>query len=450
MQPGKIKDGLNLWRGLKRKFPAATMSLLEAVVKQAQVQGSAIYLVGGSVRDLLLDRPNLDLDLVLEGDAIHLGRALVKQYGGRLVPHKAFGTAVWWLPVNQAKLFRALHVPQKGNYRVRLPDFVDLITSRRETYPHPAALPHVQFAGIREDLYRRDFTINTLAIRLDGSAKGQLLDPWGGLQDLRNRKLRTIHPRSFSDDPTRILRMLRLSARLRFKLESGTLRQLRTYLPILSKVSAERIRTELELILLESTRVSTLRSMQKLGVLRTIHPKLRISSAPEKALTALSLRPTPSPWDAEKFSVTDVGFILWLMHLPAADVAVISDRLSFRVELRDAALSAVHLRSLKAKLPSMRPSKAVAVLEKSPALAIYALYLLNRGNKIGRMLRTFASKWRLVRPKTGGNRLKKMGLEPGPGYKHILEKLRSAWLDGEIRTVKQEDALLKKLLHEQR
>jgi tRNA nucleotidyltransferase (CCA-adding enzyme) len=450
MQPSRAKNVPNLWRNLKRKFPAATISLLDAVVQQAHGQGPSIYLVGGSVRDLLLNRPNLDLDLVLEGDAIRLGHALVKKFGGHLVSHKAFATAVWWLPQDQAKLFRALRVPVKGKHRVRLPDFIDLIASRRETYQHPAALPRVQFAGIREDLYRRDFTINTMAIRLDGSAKGQLLDPWGGLQDLRGRKLRTLHPLSFSDDPTRILRMLRLASRLGFNVEIQTRRQLKTYLPILKKVSGERIRTELELALLESMRVSVLRSMQRLGVLKTIHPRLRISSAAEKTLAALHQKLASSSWVSEDFSVSDIGFVLWFMHFLATDVAAISDRLSFRADLRDAILSAVHLNSLRTKLPSLRPSRAVAVLEKVPDLAIYAFYLVNRGNKIGKVLKTFVAKWRVVRPKTDGNRLKKLGLKPGPGYKRILEQLRSAWLDGEVRTSQQEDALLKKLLHEQR
>jgi tRNA nucleotidyltransferase (CCA-adding enzyme) len=450
MQPSRTKDVPNLWQDLKRKFPAATISLLDAVVQVSQAQGSAIYLVGGSVRDLLLNRPNLDLDLVLEGDAIRLGHMLVRKFGGHLVPHKTFGTAVWWLPQDQAKLFRALRVPVKGKHRVRLPDFVDLITARRETYPHPAALPRVQFAGIHEDLFRRDVTINTLAIRLDGPAKGHLLDPWGGLRDLRGRRLRTLHPLSFSDDPTRILRILRLAPRLDFKVESGTLRQLKTYLPILDKVSAERVRTELELALLESTRIPASRLMQKFGVLKTIHPKLRISSAAEKALAALNLKSAPSAWDSKFFSVSDIGFILWLMHFSTADVAAISERLSFRAELRHAISSAVYLNSLKTKLPSMRPSRVVAALEKSPDMALYAFYLANRGNRIGRVLKTYAAKWRVVRPKTDGNRLKKLGLKPGPVYKRILEQLRSAKLDGEIRTPQQEDALLKRLLHEQR
>jgi tRNA nucleotidyltransferase (CCA-adding enzyme) len=449
MQLARIKHGSNLWRDLKR-FPAATMSLLDAVVHHAEAQGSAIYLVGGSVRDLLLNRPNLDLDLVLEGDAIRLGHKLVRKFGGHLVSHKIFGTAVWWLPQDQVKLFHSLRVPAKGNHRVRLPDFVDLITARRETYPHPAVLPRVKFAGIREDLYRRDFTINTLAIRLDGPAKGQLLDPWGGLQDLRARKLRTLHPRSFSDDPTRILRLLRQSARLGFKVETQTQRQLKTYLPTLKKVSGERIRTELELTLLEPERVPILRSMQKLGVLRTIHPNLRINSAAEKTLTVLSLKSMLSPWDSETFSVSDVGFILWLMHFPDADVTTISDRLSFRADLRNAILAAGNLNSLGTKLPSMRPSRAVSFLEKSPDLALYGFYLANHGNRIGRVLKIYASKWHIVRPKADGNRLKKLGLKPGPGYKRILDQLRSAWLDGEVRSSQQEDALLKRLLHEQR
>ncbi len=435
---------------MRTKFPAATIALLNAVADLAVQQAAPIYLVGGSVRDLLLNRPNLDLDLVLERDAIRLGRSLTKQFGGRLVAHKAFGTAVWWLPEDQKKLFRALHVPAKGAHRARLPEFLDLITARQETYGHPAALPSVQFAGIREDQYRRDFTVNTLALRLDGPESGKLLDPWNGLPDLRARKLRTLHLVSFSDDPTRILRMLRLSARLSFRVETDTLRQLKAYLPVLKQVSGERIRAELELTLLELQRVSILRSMQKLGVLRTIHPKLKISPAAISALKLTLQKSTPSHWKLDSFSVSDLGFILWLMNLFPTDIERIASRLSFRAELRQAILAAARIRSLKAKWRSMPPSKVVPSLEKMPDLAVYAVFLANQHNKIGWMLEQYFTTWRHIYARADGNRLHSLGLPPGPSYKIILGRLRAAWLDGEVRTVKQENALLEKLIDEHR
>ncbi len=450
MARGKVHGDPDLLRILRKKFPAATASLLNAVADLAIQQGAPIYLVGGSVRDLLLDRPNLDLDLVLEGDAIRLGRSLTHQFGGRLVAHKPFGTAVWWLPGDQKKIFHALHVPAKGAHRVRLPEFLDLITARRETYDHPGALPKVQFAGIREDQFRRDFTINTLALQLNGLESGRLLDPWGGLLDLRAHKLRTLHPLSFLDDPTRILRILRLSARLSFVIEAETHRHLKKYLSALKQVSGERIRTELELALLESQRISTLQSMQKLGVLHTIHPKLKISPAAIKALKLAFQKSTSSQWESGSFSSSDLGFILWLMDLSPADIDSIASRLSFRAELREAILGATRIRSLKTKSLSMLPSKLVPTLEKMPDLAVYAVFLANQHNKIGRVLKQYFTKWRHIHPRADGNCLRNLGLQPGPSYRTILGRLRAAWLDGEIRTVKQETALLKELIDEHR
>lgn len=433
---------------LLRQFPAATRALLNAVTLHAQQLDSPIYLVGGSIRDLLLRRPNLDLDLVVVGDAITLGRSLTRHFGGRLVAHKAFGTAVWWLPEDQARMFRALHVPLKGSHRVSLPDFLDLITARRETYRHPAALPAVQFDGIPEDQRRRDFTINTLAIRMDGPNSGKLFDPWGGVRDLQHRLLRTLHPLSFSDDPTRILRILRQAGRLGFKIEADTLHQLKKYLPVLSQVSGERIRTELELSLSETEQISILRSMQKLGVLKTIHPKLQLAAA---SVRALKSRPSnaASAWNPGDYSPSDISFILWLMQSSPAAIAEIANRLNFRANLREAILAAVRLRALKTRLLNMPPSKIVSVLEKLPPMALYAFFMSHQNTKVGNILKTYVAKWRGVYSQTDGNDLRKLGLKPGPRYKQILGRLRSARLDGEVRTAKQERQLLRNLIDEQ-
>ena len=447
MARNEPKEIPNLLRSVRNRLPAANEALLDAIVKQAGLRGTPIYLVGGFIRDLLLKRPNLDLDLVLEGNAIQLARALTKRYGGRLVAHKTFGTAVWWLPEGQTHLLRTLRVPKKKN--ARLPKFFDLITARRETYKHPAALPSVQFASIHEDQYRRDFTINTLAVRLDGADAGRLLDPWGGLRDLHDGLLRTLHPASFSDDPTRILRILRLAGRLGFKIEKSTRAQLNNYLAILKRVSGERIRTELELVLLEKERVSILRSMHKLGVLQTIHPKLRLSNASAHALESQE-RSIPSFWNLGDVSRADLGFVLLLMNLSPVHIVEIATRLSFRSELRAAVLGAAKLKKLETKMSKLTISKTVELIEGVPDLAIYAVYLAGRNSNAAERLKLYSSKWRNIQPRTDGNRLRKLGLKPGPIYKLILSKLRAAWLDGKIRTAKQEQALVDNLLIEHR
>jgi tRNA nucleotidyltransferase (CCA-adding enzyme) len=421
---------------------------LNAIVQHAEQQGAPIYLVGGCIRDLLLERPNLDLDLVLEGDAFQLGRALVNRFGGRLVVHKTFGTAVWWLPAEQSAVLRELHFTTKKEKQ--LPEFFDLITARRESYPRPAALPSVRFATIREDQYRRDFTINTMAIRLDGSEAGLLLDPWGGLKDLRAGILRTLHSESFSDDPTRILRILRLAGRLGFKIDPGTRRQLLTNLPVLEQVSGERIRTEFELTLIEKERISILRSMQKLGILRVIHPKLKFSSQSAQRFSVRYEKEIPSFWDVEELPKSDLGFVLWLMNFSPQNISGIAERLSFRADLREAILAAARLRRIRAKLLKLPVSDLVELLENVPKLSVYALFVSEHNSLLAKRLTLFARKWGKIHPRANGNTLRKLGLKPGPSFKVILNRLRAAWLDGEVRSARQEQKLLRALLDEYR
>lgn len=418
---------LPLSRALAALTPAAR-ARLRAIAAEAARQRMPIYIVGGLVRDLLIGRPNLDLDLVVEGDAIALGRTLVKKQGGSLLPHRSFGTAVWTLP------------PKTG-----LPAFVDLISARRESYARPGALPDVQFANIHDDQYRRDVSINTLALRLDGPHAGQLLDPWGGLADLRAGRLRVMHSQSFTDDPTRILRVLRFAGRLNFKIESSTLAQLKACVPLLELISGERIYKELELTLLESARAAILQSMQRYGVLRAIHHGLRFDARIAAALK----RATPPPrfWRLDS-APAELGFVLWLAHFSPAIVAAIAERLRFSAPLAAVAGAASRLNMAAAKLVALPPSALVPRLEAEPLLAVYALSLLNK--KMTRQLTQYAKTWRHIQPATDGHALRKLGLQPGPSYSRILTALRSAWLDGKIKTEKQERALLEALLHEQR
>ncbi len=196
------------------------------------------------MRDLLLERPSLDFDLVVEGDAIALARALARRFGGRVTGHSRFGTAKWRLDERGDG--------QPCNMTVEGLPSVDLVSARTEFYTHPTALPTVERGSIKLDLHRRDFTINTLALRLDGRHYGELHDYWGGLEDLRAGLVRVLHSLSFVDDPTRILRAVRFEQRFAFRIEQRTMQLLLEARTLIERLSGDRIRHELNHILASS------------------------------------------------------------------------------------------------------------------------------------------------------------------------------------------------------
>src|SRR4030042_6195240 len=243
----------NLAFELEQRLPAESLNLIRAAGELASEQGLGLYLVGGAVRDLLLGRANFDLDLVVEGDAPKLASRLAQREGGEIVVHRRFGTA-------------------KFRYKKLSIDFV---TARAETYAHPGALPTVRPGSIKDDLWRRDFTINAIAIHLDRDNFGTPLDPYGGEDDLENRLIRILHEKSFIDDATRMLRAIRYEQRFDFQLEPNTEELLRRDLGMLNTISGDRIRHELELILKEECPEKMLRRASELGVLKEIHSSLK-------------------------------------------------------------------------------------------------------------------------------------------------------------------------------
>ncbi|MFC2062924.1 CCA tRNA nucleotidyltransferase, partial [Chloroflexota bacterium] len=249
----KMPDVINLADRIKKQLPAALTSFLPAAGEIAERRGQALYLVGGVVRDLLLGRNNLDLDLIVDGDAINLAQQLNRRYRGSITTHPRFGTAkLEWDGWS-----------------------VDLITARSETYARPGALPRVAPGTLASDLARRDFTINTLAVCLNPDRYGELIDRHGGVSDLEKKLIRILHENSFVDDATRIWRGLRYEQRLDFTIEAATLKLLKRNIPRLGTISGDRIRHELELVLKEELPEKALRHAGELGVLNWLHPSLR-------------------------------------------------------------------------------------------------------------------------------------------------------------------------------
>ncbi len=398
-------------------IPSEKQTLLSNIANLAASLGMPCYVVGGFVRDLLLGKPVNDLDVIVEGDAINVGKKLVESYGGKLTPHFKFHTAIWYLPDSD--------------------DFVDLITARKETYARPGALPSVTPSTLADDLNRRDFTINAMALRLDGEGFGEIFDPLKGQTDLERGMIRVLHPRSFFEDPTRIFRAIRYEARYSFQIESSTLEQINPEsLKVLHSLSGERLRHELDLIFDEEQSAGMLSRMAGLGVCSAIHPKL-----PEFAQEYADFLEMDTHLDVPADRRT-MGYMLWFMDLSESDVILLANRLDFTNELTLSVWAAAQLKRSLVHLFGARPSEWTYAMEKLPPLSIYAVYLVTRENS----LLSYLSIWRYVRAHTTGDDLKKRGLPPGPRFGEILLKLRSAWLDGEVSSAQEEDELLESLI----
>jgi len=406
---------------LESSLSKERMQLLHLIRDEATQRGLPLYIVGGSVRDLLLGRRLNDFDLTVEGDAIALARSLASKYGGAVTAHTKFGTAKWFLPEN----LKTHH------------DTLDLISARSETYKYPAALPTVKLGSLVDDLRRRDFTINAMAVRLDGDHFGELRDDLNGTNDLQKGMIRVLHPRSFIDDPTRMYRAVRYEGRYGFRIAGDTLALIPEARPIVEKLSAQRIRHELDLILEEPNAVSMLKRLDKLDLLSIIHPALA-------KFNQSSLATVKS--DEAVLQNRNPRWVLWLMHLKDQEIEFLNERLHFPADLLKILHSATLLNANLTAVVGLKPSKVVEFLEGYSIKALEVLSSAVQDEEIRNILTTYLSDWWHIKPKTTGHDLKKRGIPPGPKYTEILRRLRAAWLDAEIKTDEEEKALLTNLL----
>ncbi|MFZ2098554.1 MAG: CBS domain-containing protein [Anaerolineales bacterium] len=433
---------------LEAAMPAMKLALLKVVAEIASEYKAALYIVGGFVRDMILEQPSQDFDLVVEGDAIALARELQKRYGGRLTTHARFGTGKWLIANIRSQLADALGQAQNEQ---DLPEYLDLISARTEFYTHPTALPTVERGSIKLDLHRRDFTINTLALRLDGNHYGELQDYWGGLNDLKEGLVRVLHSLSFVDDPTRMLRAVRFERRFGFRIEKRTKELLSEARSLLGQISGDRIRHELDHILDSDQRVSMLERLAELGLLSEIHPALEwdqdskqnleaMGKIPEKPLRGIKL-------ELEKSNnQRKLAYILWFINKPVEKTQAILKRLRYPATQAHLILSTCQLWKDLAWVATAKLSLIANRLEGMPALAIYANYLAARDDKICNNFQAYLNRLQRITPKITGDDLRERGLPPGPIYKRILSEIRDAWLDGKIENAKQEKAYLNELL----
>ncbi len=381
---------MNLSDRLESFLTPESMELIRLIRMEAERLDFPLYIVGGSVRDLLL---------------------------GRAINDFMVGPADF-------------------------PSFLDFISARSEIYSEPGVLPTVKRSTIDDDLRRRDFSINAMALRLDGMYWGQLHDPLGGQADLERGRIRILHNRSFIDDPTRMLRAVRYVGRYDFEIEPETLSLINNEARnVLSGLSGERLRHEFDLMFEELNPSAMLHRLAELDLLKPIYPSLQHANF---QLPYLDILPT----EFGEFTIPDImtfkrtlGWILWLMPLSEFDIDNISMRLDFPALLTRSTRAASSLLLALPSFVNWRPSQWTFALEELPSISIYAVYLMRKEAA----LRDYLVRWRNVRPTITGNDLKERGLEPGPKFAEILRQLRAAWLDGTVKNKEEEKFLLDKL-----
>ena len=452
----------NLANRLETTLPPARVLLLKSVADAAHHQRAALYIVGGFVRDMLLERPSLDFDLVVEGDAIQLANKLAENFGGRVTSHSRFGTSKWHIGEHKIEVLENLESAfsegyppgndSDGEFKLReedLPESLDLISARTEFYTYPTALPTVERGSIKLDLHRRDFTINTLALRLDGYHYGELHDYWGGLNDLHGGLIKVLHSLSFVDDPTRMLRAVRFEQRFNFRIEERTRELLDGAIRLLDKVSGDRIRHELDHILIEEQADKMLARLERLNLLRAIQRDLKWDDWLAQRIQLLAKISPEDEWQLElennKLPV-NLGYIFWLLRLIPPRTGRVIKRLKMPRKLADDIFSAQDIWRDLTAIKKMKPSTVVNRLEGIDPLAIYANYLASDDDKVKEIFWNYISEWRYIIPKTDGHILRQLGVPPGPIYRQILRTLRSAWLDGTIGSPEEEETLLEELL----
>jgi len=408
---------VNLANKIEKWLPAELVNFMQLAGEVAQNRGQSLYLVGGVVRDLLLERANFDLDLVAEGNAIELAQQLMEVKQAKITTHAHFGTA---------KL-------QWNKWSV------DLATARSETYAEPGALPKVKPSCLSNDLFRRDFTINAIAIHLNPDRYGELIDLYGGRDDLRYKLIRVLHEKSFTDDATRIWRAIRYEQRLTFQVETNTLRLLKRDIPMLNTISGDRIRYELECVLLEERPERVLRRAEELTILQRLEPGLKGNGwLTEKFRQARQLT-SPNP----------PSFGLYLALLAYRLTSEESERLisylrltkSVAQTLRDTIAIKLKLQALAN--PALKPSSIYNLLHGYSPSSIMASSIACDSDVARQHIRLYLDKLRYVKPALNGDDLIRMGITPGPRIKEILQLLHKARLDGKVTSKLGEVELVK-------
>ena len=378
------------------------MCLLELAAGSSERHDVRLFLVGGVVRDMLMGRRTSDLDLSLLEGTPRSTSDLAGQLGGEVVAHSRFGTS-----------------------RVKVGDiFVDLAMARQESYAHPGALPAVTPGSIDQDLARRDFTVNAMAISLVPGSWGDLIDPFDGRGDIQRGLVKVLHPRSFEDDATRILRAIRYQQRLQLHFEGETGRLIGQSLSFLDTISGDRIRHELQRILREDRAASMLASAQELAVLPAIYPPLNLDGFALGQLQQVQVEPTVE---------NDLLFLAALAcSIPTEKLPGFADRLNMDARWARVVKDVGSIQDARATLmtPDLKRSRLHEALRRLDLTAVKGCALVAEEARVVEHLRLYDRELQFEKPTLDGDDLIELGVPKGPMVGKLLNGLLLARLDG--------------------
>jgi tRNA nucleotidyltransferase (CCA-adding enzyme) len=392
-----------------------------------------VYLVGGFVRDLILGVDNLDLDIVVEGDGISFAEDLASTLKAKLIRHRRFNTATVMIR----------------------PDLkIDIATARKEIYPQAASLPVVSSGNLRDDLRRRDFTINAMAIPITGKKSGKLIDFFVGKDDLRHKKIRILHDLSFMDDPTRILRAIRFEQRYNFRIEPETLTYLKKAVGIkmLDKVEPQRLRDELILVLKEKGAIKELRRINLLAGFAFISPHLKMKKSDWLFLGLLEKQ---IQWFKKIYPQrrTLDNWLIYLMglldSLKPNEVKKICQEFAWQKGETKRLINAKNITPkiiLELSKDKIRPSRLFSLLEPLSYEAILYIKAKYKNKNLQKNIEDFLEVYNGMRICIRGEDLHNLGVAPGPNYKNIFDKVLQAKLEGRVKNREEELALIKLLI----
>jgi len=443
----KKKPGarFNISSRMEKVLPGGIVNLLHAIGRLADTEGVRAFVVGGFVRDILLGVKNFDMDIVTEGNAISFGRKAADLLKGSFVAYPKFGTATVIMDWP-----KGAERPPGAGVKFK----IDFATARKESYAKPAALPTVEFSSLKNDLQRRDFTINAMAANLNKTNFGQLIDFFGGEKDLENGVIKVLHDGSFIDDPTRIFRAVRFEQRFGFRIDrytggliKGAMRE-----GMFSCIQHHRIRDELILMLREDEPVKAILRMRELDELRFIHKKIK-TARPSPALFA-AVKDVVRRYRRNAFGKKHIDS--WLIYLLAltdgldhGEVKAVCDKFAFRRSDR------VRLLSCKKNCPraldglsrkGLLSSGIYDILEPLSLEEILFIKAKTKNKLTRARIADFLTGYSRIKIKIGGDDLKKLGLKPGPLYTKLLREVLHKRIDGELKTKKDELEFVKRLV----
>lgn len=410
---------------MQKRLSAPVFTKLKELGETGDLLDLPVYVVGGFVRDLLLGMENFDIDVTVEGDGILFAETLAKAHGCRVKSHHKFGTAVIVFP---------------DGFKI------DVASTRLEFYSSPGALPTVERSSLKMDLYRRDFTINTLAIRLNSKDFGVLVDYFSAQRDLHEKVIRVLHNLSFVEDPTRVFRALRFEQRLDFRIAKHTENLIinAVKMNFLSKLGGKRLLTELVIILKEKEPLRAIERMGSLGLLQFIHPDLKLT--PEirqllgetvKIVAWFDLLYLERPY--EKWVVY---FLALCDPLSITQFMETCTRLSLSEQYRkklfemrnrvDSILDTMQRRIIRG--PKMKRSEIYFLLEEIPVEILLYIMVKTKVEGVKKFVSLFFTQLQGVRPAITGEDLKEIGVSPGPAFKKIIDRVFRARLDDESLT----------------